>query len=133
MTDLVVDYTLVREIEVIEQFTGPADETVEPGQYARLAPATGKLTKGNATTADEIGSSGGLCITRQVNTITILKQGILWLGDGVLDALDFGATIFLSDTDGALADAAGTVSKSLGTVVPLYGHSPFKRGLRLHL
>lgn len=133
MPDLVIDYTKVREIEVIEQFTGPADETVDPGHYARLEPTTGKLTKGNATTAAEVGSGEGICITRQVNTITLLKKGILWLGDGVLDSLQFGATIFLSDTDGALADAAGTVNKAVGTVVPLYGHSPFKKGLRVNL
>ncbi|MBK8987376.1 MAG: hypothetical protein IPM39_15085 [Chloroflexi bacterium] len=133
MTDLVIDYTKVREIEVIEQFTGPADETVNPGQYARLAPSTGKLTKGNATTAAEVGSGEGLCITRQVNTVTVLKKGILWLGEGVLDALNFGATIYLSNTDGTLADAAGTVSKVVGTVVPLYGHSTFKKALRVNL
>ncbi|MBP6471232.1 MAG: hypothetical protein KBE23_06545 [Chloroflexi bacterium] len=133
MTDLVIDYTLVREIEVIEQFTGPADETVDPGQYARLAPATGKLTKGNATTAAEVGAGEGICITRQVNTITVLKKGILWLGDGVLDALNFGATLYLSNTDGVLADTAGTVSKVVGTVVPLYGHSTFKKALRVNL
>ncbi|MBK7918401.1 MAG: hypothetical protein IPJ94_19520 [Chloroflexi bacterium] len=102
MTDLVIDYTLVREIEVIEQFTGPADETVDPGHYARLAPATGKLTKGNASSAGEVGAGEGICITCQVNTITILKKGILWLGDGVLDALNFGATVYLSNTDGTL-------------------------------
>ncbi|MCA9935850.1 MAG: hypothetical protein H6662_15590 [Ardenticatenaceae bacterium] len=130
MTDLVIDYTQVREIEVIEQFTGPADETVDPGHYARLAPSTGKLTKGNATTAAEVGTGEGLCITRQVNTITILKKGILWLGDA-LDALNFGDIVYLSDTDGTLADAAGTVSKVAGVVVPLYGHSPFKKGLRV--
>lgn len=132
MTDLVIDYTKVREIEVIEQFTGPADETVNPGQYARLAPATGKLTKGNATTAAEVGSGEGICITRQVNTITILKKGVIWLGDA-LDALNFGAAIYLSNTDGTLADTAGTVSKVAGHVVPLYGHSTFKKALRVNL
>jgi len=133
MTDLVIDSTLVREIEVIEQFTGPADETVDPGQYARLVPATGKLSKGNASSAGEVGSGGGVCITRQVNTITIVKKGIIWLGDGVLDALNFGATVYLSNTDGTLADTAGTVSTAVGTVVPLYGHSTFKKALRVNL
>ena len=132
MADLVIDYTKVREIEVIEQFTGPADEAIEPGAYARLAPASGKLTNGNATTAAEVGSGEGIVITRQVNTITILKKGIVWLGDA-LDGLAFGATVYLSDTDGALADAAGTVSKAVGTVVPLFGHDPFRRGLRVAL
>jgi hypothetical protein len=133
MTDLVIDFTKVREIEVIEQFTGPADETVNPGHYARLAPATGKLTKGNATTAAEVGAGEGICITRQVNTITVVKKGILWLGEDALNALQFGATIYLSNTDGTLADTAGTVSKVVGTVVPLYGHSTFKKALRVNL
>ena len=132
MTDLVIDYTKVREIEVVEQFTGPADETIDPGVYARLNTSTGKLTKGNGTTTAEVGTGEGICINRQVNTITVLKKGILWLGDA-LDGLSFGATVYLSDTDGVLADAAGTVSKVVGTVVPLYGHSPFKKGLRVNL
>jgi len=47
MTDLVIDYTLVREVEVIEQFTGPADETVDPGQYAPDDLAYGAEWTGN--------------------------------------------------------------------------------------
>jgi len=133
MADLIVDYTKVREVEVIEQFTGPTDDmTINPGEYARLDPTSGNLTKGNATTAAEVGTGGGIVITRQANTITIVKKGIIWLGDA-LASLNFGDTVYLSNTDGTLADAAGTVSKAVGTVVPLYGHTPFQKGLRVEL
>jgi hypothetical protein len=37
---------------------------------------------------------------------------------GALDALAFGAQVFLSDTAGTMADAAGTVSTVLGNVIP---------------
>jgi hypothetical protein len=41
--------------------------------------------------------------------------------------------VYLSNTDGTLADTAGTVNKVVGTVVPLYGHLPAKKGLRVNL
>jgi hypothetical protein len=37
-----------------------------------------------------------------------------------LSALTYDDDVFLSDTDGTLADAAGTVSKIVATVVPGY-------------
>lgn len=134
MTDLVIDSTKVREIEVIEQFTGPAAEAIEAGDYVRLNPTTGKIEKGNATTAAEA-RKGGPALTSAVqanDTITFLRKGIVWVGDA-LDALTFDDDVFLSNTDGTLADAAGTVSLVVGTVVPLYGQSAYKRGLRVDL
>jgi tetrahydromethanopterin S-methyltransferase subunit E len=35
-----------------------------------------------------------------------------------LDSLAYGAVVYLSNTDGTLADTAGTVSKKIGVVVP---------------
>ncbi len=134
MTDLVIDPTKVREIEVIEQFTGPAAEAIGAGQYVRLNTTTGKIEKGNATTAAEA-RKGGLALNSAVqanDTITFLRKGIIWLGDA-LDALNFDADVLLSDTDGTLADVAGTVSLVVGTIVPLYGQSAYRRGLRVDL
>ena len=131
MPDLVIDSTKVKEVEVIEQFTGPTDEDIQPGQYCRLNTGTGKLTKGNATSAAEA-RKFGMCINNLAGKITVLRKGIVFLG-AALDARPFDSDVFLSNTDGALADAAGTVSLVVGTVVPLYGYSPYKKGLRLDL
>lgn len=56
--------------------------------------------------------------------VTLLRRAVI---DGfVLDALAFGAYLYLSDTDdtGAIGDAAGTVSVKVGRVIPAYGSSP---------
>jgi hypothetical protein len=132
MTDLVIDSTLVRAVEVIEQFTGPTDQDIQPGVYCRLDTTTGKITKGNGTTAAEA-RKGGVCISVLAGRITFVRKGIIFLDDA-LDALTFDDDVFLSDTDGVLADAAGTVSLIVGTVVPLYGYiSGAKKGLRVDL
>ena len=132
MTDLVIDFTEVKAVEVIEQFTGPTDEAIVPGDYCRFDTTTGKITKGKGTTAAEA-RKGGLCISELAGRVTFVRKGIVFLG-AALDALTYDDDVFLSDTDGTLADAAGTVSLIVGTVVPLYGYLPnAKRGLRLDL
>lgn len=48
--------------------------------------------------------------------ISILKRGLV---GGFTITQAYGATVYLSDTAGSLADAAGTVSKIMGAVVGL--------------
>lgn len=108
-------------------FTAPAEEAITSGQYARMNNTTGFQALGNATTAGEVGtatSRRGIAInTVAVNeTTTFVRKGYLDLGDA-LDALAYGADVFLSDTDGTLADAAGTVSTVVGQVVPGFGNT----------
>lgn len=131
MTDLVIDSTKVKEIEVIEQFTGPTDEDIQPGVYCRFNTSSGKITKGNATSAAEA-RKGGICINNLAGKITAVRKGTLFLGTA-LDALTFDDDVHLSNTDGVLADAAGTVNLIVGTVVPLYGYATYKRALRVDL
>ncbi|MCB8942549.1 MAG: hypothetical protein H6658_02115 [Ardenticatenaceae bacterium] len=132
MTDLVIDSTKVKAVEAIEQFTGPTDEAIVPGVYCRLNTTTGKITKGNASSAAEARKLG-VCISNLAGRVTVLRKGIVFLDDA-LDALTYDDDVFLSNTDGTLADAAGTVSLIVGTVVPLYGYLPnAKKGLRLDL
>ncbi len=134
MADLTIDSTQVREVEVIEQLTGPAEEALALGDYARLNTSTGKLEKGNGTTAAEA-RAGGVVIQAAETadlTATILRKGIVFLGDA-LDSLTFDDDVFLSNTDGTLADTAGTVSLIVGTVVPLYGYATYNKGLRVDL
>lgn len=123
MADLTITAGDVAPVKSFVQFTGPAAETIAAGQYVRFDASTGKLTKGNASSSAEA-ADGGIAINGGAagTTLTAIHYGIVDVGDA-LDALDYGATVFLSDTDGVLGDSAGTVSKEVGKVVPGWGHT----------
>lgn len=102
-----------------EQYTFEAEERINVGQVFRINPTTGKATLGNATVVGEAGPMLYVAIdgARQAgNAVTGVRSGYL---DGFnLDALNYQAQVFVSNTDGALADAAGTVSTVAGRVIP---------------
>lgn len=99
-----------------QQFTLPPDESITPGQAARAVAATGKATKSNATTSTEAAILGLALSPSSSNLgVTILRKGIV---DGYdLSGLDYGALVYLSDTDGRIADAAGTVPVVVGRII----------------
>jgi hypothetical protein len=109
----------VEIVESIEQLTLPTAETVHPGQAARLDTSNGKLTKSNGTTAPEarlLGIATGGVANVAGLPVTVIRKGVV---DGYdLSGLAYDAPVYLSDTDGALADAAGTVSVVVGRVIP---------------
>lgn len=61
------------------------------------------------------------------DAITIISRGAVYGFD--LSAQDYGDVIYLSDTAGALADAAGTVSVPVGKVIKLNGEKVVWLGL----
>ena len=104
-------------VESIQQHTAQCAEDIAPRSPVRFDPATGKFTLANATTAAEAGLYG--ISTNVVNvkaggTITAIKRGLM---DGFAFTQSYGAAVFLSDTDGRLGDAAGTVPVKIGTIV----------------
>ncbi len=112
----------------VVKFTGPAAETITAGQACRFDATTGQIALGNATSAGEA-ALGGIALNGGAAgvTVTIIHQGPVDLGKDVLSALNFGASVYLSDTDGVLADAAGTVSKVIGVVIPAWGNTTADR------
>ena len=109
----------VAVISVIETLTAPEAETLAVGQYARLNVTSGKIEKGNASDAAEA-RKGGLVIKREADgKVTILRKGTVDVGNA-LTGEDYDADIFLSNTDGRIADAAGVVTLVVGTVVPIW-------------
>lgn len=123
MTNLTITAGDVGPVQVVQQFTGPAVETIVAGQWVRFDSSTGKVALGNGTTAAEAIDGGVALLGGAAGTpITFVQQGILDVGDA-LDSLNFGVAVYLSDTDGTLADSAGTVSKVVGMVVPGWGHT----------
>ena len=118
MADLVI--TQADQVQVVQQFTGPAVEAITEGQRCRFDASTGKIALGNGTTAAEI-APGGIAVHAAAvgEAVTIINQGIVDVGDA-LSALNYGAPIYVSDTDGTFgtADSDSTVDTIVGRVVP---------------
>lgn len=115
--------TANRAIDVVkkpahnDQATYPAAEAITAGAPIRLDTANGRWTNANATSAAEARASH--VATRTViagESLTGVRRCTL---DGFnLDALAYDAAVYISNTDGRLADAAGTTSVVVGRVVP---------------
>ncbi|OGR31695.1 MAG: hypothetical protein A2139_07560 [Desulfobacca sp. RBG_16_60_12] len=120
MADLALLTTARLEVvESLEQMTLPTVEVCSPGQAVRLDTTTGKWTKSNGSAAGEA-RIYGLVVGGVANVagqpVTAIRRGVI---DGYdLSGLAYDAPVYLSDTDGALADAAGTVSVVVGRVIP---------------
>jgi hypothetical protein len=106
------------KIEVVQshkQLTCPAAEAIVAGAPVRIDTA-GKFTNANGTTTTENRIWGiALRSVAAGEALTALRNGIL---DGFTFSQAYDAIIYLSDTDGRLADAAGTVSTIVGRVIP---------------
>lgn len=118
MADLsLVTADKVEVVESLLQMTLPAAEAIDAGQPVRIDTTSGRFTLANATAAAEARVYG--LATRSVQAgepVTAIRKGVI---DGVdLASLDYDAAIYLSNTDGTLADAAGTVSVVVGRVIP---------------
>lgn len=117
--------------QVVEEYQGSI--TVKSGEnvadrrgvYMRVDPTTGKAMLGNASSAGEVGTLRGIALSNQRNTgdsVTLMRHGLIDVGDA-LDGMDYGEAIYLSDTDGTFADAAGTVTTAIvGYVWPIWQH-----------
>jgi len=103
----------IHVVESIEQKTKPAAETILAGAPVRVD-TSGKFTNANGTSATEADYYG--IATRSVvagESLTAVRRGTL---DGYTFTQAYSAKIYLSDTDGTLADTAGTVSTVVGRV-----------------
>lgn len=133
MADLSVTATDVAVVKMIEQGVGPAAEAITAGQAVRLDTTSGKITKANASTAAEARIAGiALRSVAAGEAVTFVRKGIVSLG-AAMDALTYDDDVFLSNTDGTLADGAGTVSTIVGTVVPQWTATTPQKNLRLDL
>lgn len=125
MTALTLEYFYV--VENWDQITVKSGETISDrkGKYLRVDGTTAKAMLGNATSSGEVGTLRGLALTDQRyvgDSVTLLRNGLVDFGNA-LDAMDYGALIYVSDTDGTLADAAGTVTSAIvGYVWPVFEH-----------
>ena len=108
----------VEVVETIEQMTLPAAESITPGAPVRLDVTSGKFTNSNGTDAAEARTYGiavGTHIVIAGMPVTAVRRGVL---DGFTFTQDYDHAIYVSDTDGRLGDAAGTVSLAAGRIIP---------------
>ncbi len=123
MADLVI--TKCDQVQVVQQFTGPAVEAIAEGQRCRFDATTGKIALGNGTTAAEV-KAGGIAVNAAAigQAVTIINQGIVDVGEALV-ALAFGDDVYVSDTDGTFSTAVGdsTVDVIVGQVIPGWGHT----------
>jgi len=132
MSDLTITATDVAPVEIFEQWTGPAIEAFSAGEMVRIDTGTGKVTPANATAAAEARTMGMAISTGDYigDSVTVVKRGVIDVGDA-LDALDYDAAIYLSNTDGTLGTAAATTSLIVGRVVPAWGSTTADKLLHL--
>ena len=131
MADLTVVAAEVAAVKMIDDFTIPRTETVPVGGFGRVD-SNGRLVLGNATTTGELGNRRGIVFELLAGNVRVMAQGLLDLGSA-LDSLAIGAQVFISNTDGLLADAAGTVSCVAGIVVPGLGETTADKLLYVNL
>lgn len=99
----------------VQQLTLVATEAILAGSPVRIH-TDGKWTNSNGTAAGEARVWGIATASVAAGVaLTVVRRGIL---DGYTFSQAYDAAIYLSDTDGTLADAAGTVSTAIGRVVP---------------
>lgn len=133
MADLTITRVhIVRMFEMLPD--GPVNEALGVGEAVRVDATTGKYTPGNATDTTENQVRGiALHVADYANaTISAIKRGIIDIGDA-LDALNYGVPVYLSNTDGVLADAAGTQAVIVGYVIPGWGDTAGDKLLLVNL
>lgn len=128
MADLALSVSgRLRIVESIVQNTLPVTSCTT-GDAVQIDGTTGKFTKADAGSAGNADIYGVLAAADGNVAVTAIRKGVV---DGFdLSGLSYWVPVYLSDTAGKLADAAGTVSKVVGYVMPVFdnrvGASPRK-------
>jgi hypothetical protein len=103
-------------IKSVRQLTLPAAEAIVAGAPVRIDTTSATFTNSNGTTAPEARTWGIATVSAAANEpVTAVRRGVL---DGFTFTQAYDAAIYVSDTDGRLGDAAGTVSVVAGRVIP---------------
>ena len=133
MTDLVIAAADVKLVKGYKQSTGPAGAVIAAGQPVIFDLTSGKYILADASSAPGA-RKGGIALTSANQagiTITVVHEGILEVGEA-LAALTFDDDIFISDTEGFYADAAGTAGGAIARVVPGWAATTADRLLEIN-
>lgn len=111
----------LRVEESLEQNTLPAGVAIAAGQSVREDTTTGKWALADASASGTADAYGMAVKTVPAGLpVTAIRRGVIEGFD--LDDQDYGEQIFLSDTAGGIADAAGTASRVVGAVIAVHTH-----------
>lgn len=119
MADIALTASRVEPIDVDKAVIYPfvCGETITKGQAVYLA-TTGKVGVADANASGKQQAIGIALKGGAANeVIDVMVKGRV--AGFTLTSQDYGAPLYLSDTAGALADAAGTMTVGVGRVVPL--------------
>lgn len=120
MADIVLNTTrmsLVTETKPHERFY-KANANIEKGQPCYLM-SNGFIAPTSAAALGTLGTFVGIAMgpASANEAVSLLWDGSL--SGFSIDALAFGAKVYLSDTPGMLSDAPGTINKAVGAILPL--------------
>lgn len=106
---------IVRPPSMNDQHTAPAAEAIAVGAPIRMDTATGRWTNANGSIIGELATHVAWKPAQAGESLTGIRRCLV---DGfVLDALNYGDTLYVSNTDGRLDTVVGTVSQVAGRVV----------------
>lgn len=111
----------LRVEESLEQDTKPAGVAIAAGQSVKEDATTGRWILADASAAGTADAYGMAVKTVPAGLpVTAIRRGVV---DGFnLDDQDYNEQVFLSDTAGAIADAAGTAGGVVGRVIAVHSH-----------
>jgi hypothetical protein len=111
----------LRVEESLEQMTLPAGVAIAAGQSVRQDATTGKWALADASAAGTSDAYGMAVKSVPAGLpVTAIRRGVI---EGfVLTDQDYGEQIFLSNTEGGIADAVGTTSSVIGEVIAVHSH-----------
>lgn len=126
----------ISEIRVIqwgEQVTAPTDETLVAGDAARFDVSDGQLTGANGTDATENDFFGLVTEVDAGQVATLAGDGsLVTLGTGLASG-NYGAYVYLSDTDKKLTLTSGesTTTKIFGIIEAVRNQGTVYKALRI--
>lgn len=126
----------ISELRVIEwgdSWSGPSDETLAVGDAARFDVTDGQATGANGTDATENDFFGLVSAIDAGQVVTIAGDGsLVTLGTGLASG-NYGAYVYLSDTDKKLTLTSGesTTTKIFGIIESVMQHGTAYKALRI--
>lgn len=126
----------ISEIRVIQwglQVTAPTDATLAAGDACRFDVTDGQLTPANGTDATENDFFGLVTDVDAGQVATVAGNGSLVTLGTALAGVNYGAYVYLDDTDKLLTDTSGesTTTKIFGIVEAVRNQGTVYKALRI--
>lgn len=127
MTDIVATAAKIAVVHpgIAEIYDGVASEAITAGQPVTMDATTGKFLVADANGTGGRNTLDGIALKTvgAGQAVPVLKRGLV---AGYTLAGNYRSKVYVSDTAGTLADAAGTASLPVGTVRRLSDENPTK-------